>query len=82
MPDQITTAELATLADCSPKTVTQWARRQGIATRGRDYLFSKQQVVAFLSRDRKPGRKPKLDAEITRSAKSRRKSRKEDQGNG
>ena len=72
MPDQITTAELATLADCSPKTVTQWARRQGIATRGRDYLFSKQQVAAFLARPRTPGRKPKDDAA---------KSRKEDQGN-
>ena len=87
MPDQITTTELAAKAACSPKTVTQWARRQGIATRGRDYLFSKQQVAAFLARPRTPGRKPKPDAEITRSAKSRRKSRKikkiqkEDEGN-
>lgn len=76
MPD-ITTAELASLAACSPKTVRKWALQQQVERVGRDYLFNKQQVAAFLSRDRKPGRKPKLDAEITRSAKSRRKSRKE-----
>lgn len=75
--NQITTAALAALAECSPKTVTKWARLHGIKPIGRDYLFSEQQVAAFLSRDRKPGRKPKPAAEITRSAKSRRKSRKE-----
>ena len=81
MPD-ITTAALAAQDGCASNTVTKWARLHGIKPIGRDYLFSEQQVAAFLSRDRKPGRKPKPDAEITRSAKSRRKSRKEDQGNG
>ena len=73
----ITTAALAALAACKPNTVTKWARERGIKPIGRDYLFTPEQVAAFLARDRKPGRKPKPDAEITRSAKSRRKSRKE-----
>jgi hypothetical protein len=76
MPD-ITTAALAALAQCQPNTVTKWARHHGIKPIGRDYLFTPEQVAAFLARDRKRGRKPKPDAEITRSAKSRRKSRKE-----
>jgi hypothetical protein len=75
--NQITTAALAALAQCRPNTVTKWARGHGIKPIGRDYLFTPEQVAAFLSRDRTPGRKPKPDAEITRSAKSRRKSRKE-----
>ena len=75
MPD-ITTAALATLADCSPKTVRKWALQQQIERVGRDYLFTPEQVAAFLSRDRKPGRKPKPDAALGRSGRSRRKSRK------
>ena len=81
MPD-ITTAELAALAACASNTVTKWAREHGIKPIGRDYLFTPEQVAAFLSRDRKPGRKPKPDAALSRSGRSRRKSRKEDQGNG
>jgi len=77
MPD-IATAELATLADCSPKTVTKWARLHGIKPIGRDYLFTPEQVAAFLSRDQKPGRKPKPDAALSRSGRSRRRSRKEE----
>mgnify|MGYP000873901649 FL=1 len=72
-----TTAALAALADCSPNTVTKWAREHGIKPIGRDYLFTPEQVAAFLSRDRKPGRKPKPDAALSRSGKSRRRSRKE-----
>ena len=71
----ITTAELAAKAQCSPKTVTQWARGQKIATRGRDYLFNEEQVAAFLARDRKPGRKPKPDAALSRSGKWRQKQK-------
>jgi hypothetical protein len=77
MPDHTTTTALAAQAQCRPNTVTKWARLHGIKPIGRDYLFSEQQVAAFLSRDRTPGRKPKPDAEITRSAKLRRKSRRE-----
>ena len=76
MPD-ITTAALAALAKCKPNTVTKWARLHGIKPIGRDYLFTPEQVAAFLSRDRKPGRKPK-DGALSRSGKSRRKSRKEE----
>ena len=68
MPDTTTTA-LATLADCSPKTVRKWAKAQGITRIGRDYLFTPEQVAAFLSRDRKPGRKPKDAAALSRSGK-------------
>ena len=75
MPD-ITTAALATLADCSPKTVRKWALQQQIERVGRDYLFTPEQVAAFLARDRRPGRKPKPDAALSRSGRSRRKSRK------
>ena len=71
MPD-ITTAALAAQDGCASNTVTKWARLHGIKPIGRDYLFSKQQVAAFLARPRTPGRKPKPDAA---------KSRKEDQGN-
>lgn len=81
MPD-ITTAALAALAACRPNTVTKWARLHGIKPIGRDYLFSKQQVAAFLARDRRPGRKPKPDAALTRSGRSRRKSRKEKANDG
>lgn len=77
MPNQITTAALAALAACSPKTVRKWALQQQIERVGRDYLFSKQQVAAFLARPRTPGRKPKPNAALSRSGKSRRKSRKE-----
>lgn len=77
MPDQTTTAALAALADCAANTVTKWAREHGIKPIGRDYLFTPEQVAAFLSRDRKPGRKPKPDAALSRSGRSRRKSRKE-----
>lgn len=72
-----TTAALAALADCSPNTVTKWAREHGIKPIGRDYLFTPEQVAAFLGRNRKPGRKPNPDAALSRSGKSRRKSRKE-----
>jgi hypothetical protein len=77
MPDHTTTTALAAQAQCRPNTVTKWARLHGIKPIGRDYLFSEQQVAAFLSRDRKPGRKPK-DGALSRSGKSRRKSRKEE----
>ena len=76
MPD-ITTAALAALADCSPKTVRKWALQQQIERVNRDYLFTPEQVAAFLARPRTPGRKPKPDAALSRSGKSRRKSRKE-----
>lgn len=74
MPDT-TTAALAALADCSPKTVTKWARLHGIKPIGRDYLFTPEQVAAFLSRDRKPGRKPKPNAALSRSGKWRKNQR-------
>jgi hypothetical protein len=77
MPDQTTTAALAALAQFKPNTVTKWARLHGIKPIGRDYLFTPEQVAAFLARDQKPGRKPKPDAALSRSGKSRRKSRKE-----
>ena len=73
----ITTAALAALADCSLKTVRKWALQQKIERVGRDYLFTPEQVAAFLSRDRKPGRKLKPDAALSRSGRSRRRSRKE-----
>lgn len=70
MPDTTTTA-LAELAQCAPNTVTKWAREHGIKPIGRDYLFTPEQVAAFLSRDRKPGRKPK-DGALSRSGEWRR----------
>lgn len=81
MPDQTTTAALAALADCRPNTVTKWARHHGIKPIGRDYLFTPEQVAAFLSRDRKPGRKSKPDAAMGRSGRSRRKSREKEKAN-
>ena len=69
-----TTAALAALADCSPNTVTKWAREHGIKPIGRDYLFTSEQVAAFLARDRKPGRKPK-DGALSRSGEWRRKQK-------
>lgn len=78
MPD-ITTTALATLAACSPNTVTKWARLHGIKPIGRDYLFNEQQVAAFLARDRKPGRKPKPDAALSRSGEWRRKQKEKAQ---
>lgn len=74
MPD-ITTAALAALAVCSPKTVRKWALQQQIERVGRDYLFTPEQVAAFLSRDRKPGRKPKPDAALSWSGDWRRKQK-------
>jgi hypothetical protein len=79
MPDQITTAALAALAQCKPNTVTKWARLHGIKPIGRDYLFTPEQVAAFLSRDRKPGRKPKPDAALSRGGKWRRKQKEKAQ---
>jgi len=76
MPD-ITTATLAALAACSPKTVTKWAREHGIKRIGRDYLFTPEQVAAFLSRDRKPGRKPK-DGGLSRSGEWRQKQKEKE----
>ena len=78
MPD-ITTTALATLAACSPNTVTKWALQQQIERIGRDYLFSEQQVAAFLARDRKPGRKPKDAAALSRSGDWRRKQKEKAQ---
>jgi hypothetical protein len=78
MPD-ITTAALAALAQCRPNTVTKWAREHGIKPIGRDYLFTPEQVAAFLSRDRKPGRKPKPDAALSRSGEWRRKQKEKAQ---
>ena len=76
MPD-ITTTALAALADCSPNTVTKWARLHGIKPIGRDYLFTPEQVAAFLARPRTPGRKPKPAAALSRSGRSRRRKQKE-----
>ena len=74
MPDHTTTAALAAQDDCRPNTVTKWAREHGIKPIGRDYLFTPEQVAAFLSRDRKPGRKPK-DGALSRSGEWRRKKK-------